>query len=345
MKNHLVTFVLSGFLSIWHLTCFGQKQTAIIQYKGNITQLICHECELNDLARDIKKRLNDYPIDTNRLFRLEKNDTLLELVEFNNKGFPNYSYYRNNLLKVRYTELSRDSNHFVLTVMNDFEMEQKTLSIEPNESHQILYDQNSNMEIYQAVIFHDLNIKREYEKKWENGKFKSGYSKTLQREQNEWTLIKTEKIGALDWPVSTKGIPSKNESEIDEWITINSTHFYGTFNLRPENSLELNTDSTSSLLPFRLKPNLANGTYRFYKKISKKYNMEGLILDANILNGQLHGVYNEYDIESGKLRIYCLYSKGKLNGRRTIYLYDKKGKLENKVTEMWIDGKFVGKSF
>jgi antitoxin component YwqK of YwqJK toxin-antitoxin module len=63
-----------------------------------------------------------------------------------------------------------------------------------------------------------------------------------------------------------------------------------------------------------------------------------LLIDASILDGQLHGIYNEYDLTTGKIKIYCNYRNGQLDGKKTIYFYSKDGSLNYKKTEEWKGG-------
>lgn len=214
--------------------------------------------------------------------------------------------------------------------------------IHPNEKHIIDFDDNNRMQSYFAEIY-DGNEKVEFMKLWINGKYKSGFSKIYILNDKKWILKKENKITSTDWPVSKhQEIKKYSIQSIPLLHQINSAHFISSFNF-PSKYIEENNDTTESFLPFRLKSGLATGTYRIYKKVSSDWKTKGLLIDANIVKGLLEGVYNEYDLKTEKLKIYCIYKNGKIDGRRTIYVYDKKGKMQGKYTELWSNGKYIGR--
>jgi hypothetical protein len=336
------TNILTIIILFVFLNAFGQTDEKVkmyLSYDGLISNMsICYNCNLDSIVKSIRDRVANYPVDLKTEFRKEKGDTLIEIVSFNKNGLPDYSYYYNNLLKIRYSQT--DSNNFMLIVMNDFEMEKKQWIVHTNEVHVTDYDEDSRMSHYYAEIYPDNTTKIELEKEWRNNKFINGQSITYKRENNEWKIQKTEKVGQDDWPKSTE--PSVKIEEIagfTELQKINLAHHIGSFDEKQH--IVENYDSTFSFLPYRLKDNLEAGTYKIYQKFEKDFMKSKLLIDANILNGKLHGVYNEYDIDNGKIRIYCVYNKGHLNGRKTIYFYDKKGNFNYKITELWDNGKYV----
>lgn len=324
------------------LSTFGQtdeKAKENIYFDGLVSDLIiCYDCSLDSIVKSIRNRVVDYPIDLKTEFRKWKGDTLIEIVSYDKNKQPDYSYYHNNLLKIRYSQ--SDTNDFMLTVMNDFEMEQKQWIIHPKEFHLTDYDEKSNMSHYYAEVYPDEHTKIEFKKEWKNNKYINGQSITYKKENNEWEIQRDEKIGPIDWPEST--LPPVKIEEVEGFSDlqkINLAHHIGSFEEKMH--LTENLDSTFSFLPYRLQANLEAGTYKIYKKFEKDFMKSKLLIDANILNGKLQGVYNEYDINNGKIRIYCVYNNGRLDGRTTLYYYDKNGYFNYKITELWDNGKFI----
>ena len=335
--------LLSLFGDIFGQT--DQKEKKYLSYDGLVSDLtLCFNCDLDTIVKSIRQRIKNYPIETITEFRKEKGDTLIEIVSFNKNLQPDYSYYYNNLLKIHFTQT--DISEYILTVMNDSEMELKQYNVSANEIHITDYDERSNMSHYYAKIFQDSNTKIEFEKEWKNAKFTVGQSKTYKKENSNWILQKTNKVGVNDWPKSTSEAIKNDEIEgFSDLQKINLAHHSAEFIIygKENDYLEKNNDSTLSFLPLKLKEGLESGTYQIHKKISKKWEMQGLLIDANILNGKLHGVYNEYDLKTGKIKIYCVFKFGKLDGRRTIYSYQKNGEYNGKITELWDNGKYVGR--
>ena len=329
-----------------------QKNEKYLRYDGLVADLaICFDCDLDTILQTIKKRLTNYPINLKTTFHKEKGDTLIEIVSFNMNGQPDYSYYHNNLLKIRYSQA--DSNDFMLTIMNNFEMEQKQWIIHPKEFHVTDYDENSNMSHYYAEVYLDKLTKIEFEKVWKNGKFDLGQSKIYKKENSTWTLHKTEKVGQYDWPNSTIQKPDIEEDLDDEW-RINTFIAWDSFenkkylienqdSITKDYGIKIGDDRTviskPSFLPYKLKEGLETGNYKVFKK---GYWKGYLLIDAKILGGKLHGVYNEYDWKTGKIKIYAIYKLGLLHGRRTIYFYKEKGDFTYKITELWSNGKYAG---
>jgi len=339
--------ILISTLFALSVNVFGQddrKRTQRLTHEGFVDELNMPIDDNYEIVyQDIKERLSAYPIVTNTEFRKEKGDTLIEIVSFNKDELPSYSYYHNNLLKIQYDQL--DSNEYVLTIMNEVEIEQKRWVVAVNELHAIDYDYNGLISRYYAEIYHDSDTKIEFEKEWNGSKFKYGKSKTYVRETDKWKMLNTKKLSALDWPQTKKThVFIDSVIEATELIKIiNSSQHSGELVIHDRNDtwLEENTDSTS-FLPLKLKEGLETGRYQIYRKISKKWEFQDLLIDAVIVNGKLHGVYNEYDISTGKIKIYCVYNHGKLHGRRTIYHYMKDGKFDMKKTELWDNGKLKG---
>lgn len=315
-----------------------------LSHNGQVADIaICYNCSYDTILHAILKRIKNYPLDPNIEYRKEKADTLIEIVSFNNSGQADYSYYHDNLLKIHFTQI--DTDNYIMTIMNKFELEQKQWVVNANEIQITDYDERSIMSHYYAEIFPDKNTKIDFEKSWNRGKYNSGQSKTYKKENSNWVLLKTEKIGLNDWPKSKSESNKKDKFEgFTDLQKLNSSHFtefaiYG----NEDDYLEMNNDSTLFYLPLKLKEGLETGTYKVYKKISKKWKTQGLLIDANILNGKLHGVYNEYDYKTGKIKLYCVFKFGKLDGRRTIYTYQENGEYNGKITELWDNGIYVAR--
>ncbi len=336
-KNYI--FLILVFVTFLQVSAQEKnKVTKYIDFDGNISDLsICLDCELKVIVTEIKKRIELYPFNKQTIYKKEKNDTLIEILEFNKNGQPNYSFFLNNLSKINYSQV--DSNDFSLTIMDDFEMEKKTWFVSPKEIHLTEYD-NSAMTYYLAQIFPTPNEKIEFEKKWDKNKLIYGKKKIFKKSDANWTLSQTEDIGWNDWPESTsEPINLDTISGLSELGKINMAIHIGSFEF--DEWLTENVDSSISFLPYRLKDNLETGVYKIYEKFNKKSEKDKLLIDAKYFKGQLHGVYNEYDIENGKIKIYCVYNLGQLEGRKTVYFYDKKGVLQKKTTKLWKNGKLI----
>lgn len=318
------------------------KATKYIDFNGNISELaICLDCDLKSMVSEIKVRIEEYPINKQTIYKKEKNDTLIESLEFDKNGQPNYSYYLNNYLKINYDQI--DSNEYSLTIMDDYEMEKLTWFVSPKETHLTEYN-NSSMIYYLATIFPSTNEKIEFEKRWKKNKLLYGKKKTFEKNDTNWTLSQTEDIGWNVWPESTtEPINLDTIPGLSELQKINMAVNYGSYEYDEGLWLTENIDSSISFLPFRLKDNLETGVYKIYDKFNKRSEKNKLLIDAKYYKGKLHGVYNEYDIDNGKIKIYCVYNLGQLEGRKTVYFYNKKGVLQYKTTELWDNGKLIDK--
>lgn len=304
------------------------------------------------------QRLSNLKLRPNNRYKTIKGDTLFELILIDSLGKVDYFYYNQNKLIINFEELN--STDYVITLFNQNEIDKKQWIFSDNQLHVTDFDNKGNMSNYLATWSPDINTKIEFEKKWKNSVFKTGQKRTWKNSNDGWELIKKEKVTKYEWPsansAETKSRLLDNEIKLSESGIYTSIHI-GTYKFLHENWLEKNTDSViftygtyydygeyaqittkTSFLPYKLKDGLETGTYRIYEK---KYTNGKILIDAQILNGYLHGVYNEYDLESGKIKIYCSYKMGKLNGRKTTFYYNKKGKLVTKRTELWENGIFI----
>lgn len=204
IRPHTIFFILMFF----DLTVFGQSQKKIryIQFEKPVSQIkICDTCSLDEITNSIRNRIKFYSIDTNVVYILEKADTLIEIVEFTENGGVDYSYYFNNLLKIKFYQNSIDTHDYSLRVMNDVEIELKQWLVKPKEIHVTDYEESNGniMKKYFAQIFKGKNVKIEFTKEWNLGSFKSGISIIYKKNKlGGWSIKKKESVGEFEWPSS-----------------------------------------------------------------------------------------------------------------------------------------------
>ena len=322
-----------------------------IEFKGSVAETnICFNCELDSILKGVNKRISQFKIDSNHTYKVTKGDTLIETIIFDKFGGINYSYYSNNLLKINYLKSYKDQ--FTLTIMNAHEMELKEWYSSKNELHITNYDEKSNLKNYLVILQPDSLTKIEFQKKWKEGNYKSGQKRTYHKTNNIWLLSEKRKVKSNEWPntgkddemfrafASEEGIYSSislgSFKYMGDWLIENTDTIIFTYNTYYQENKLITTKS--SFLPYKLKDGLETGTYYIYEK--NHYHGK-ILIDAQILNGKLHGVYNEYDLKTGKIKIYCVYNQGQLHGRKTTYYYDNKGYLAAKKTELWKNGEFI----
>jgi hypothetical protein len=328
------------FLILTGTDLLGQKEIFVIHPNDKYQpKEICDYTNIHLLVDKLNKQVKHYNQWDEKKYRLERNDTLFESFESNKKGtFYYINYCWGDSISVHYKKF--DSLDIIINIMKDgFDVKQYI--IQQNTTHTTCYDSDYYMNKYEAEILEGDSIKYSYIKEWKNQKYIKGTKRKFKKEDMKWILISEEKMESYEWPTNNTKIeiekpPNTNPQYRSELSRINSS--LNSSGIIHNTYLEENSDSTQSFLPKRLKRNLPTGRYRIYKKMDANWHGKDLLIDASILDGQLHGIYNEYDLTTGKIKIYCNYRNGQLDGKKTIYFYSKDGSLNYKKTEEWKGG-------